>query len=325
MKLGSLKSSSRDGSLIVVSQDNKKGVLATDVALSLREAVENWPSARPRLQKLSDQLNAGDLKGTFAVDATKMEAALPRAFQWADGSAFLHHVRLVRQARNAALPETLTKTPLMYQGGSDSFLAPTAPIPQLNDQHGTDFEAEVAVITDDVPMGVSPEDALKHIVLLVLVNDVSLRGLVPEELSAGFGFFQSKPASALSPLAITPDELGPSWKNGRVHLPLHVQFNGKFFGRANGSEMHFHFGDLISHAARTRSLAAGTVIGSGTFSNEDKNAGSSCLVEKRMIEKIETGESTTPFMKIGDSVEIWMEDAKGRDLFGHIRQKVVKA
>jgi fumarylacetoacetate (FAA) hydrolase len=248
---------------------------------------------------------------------------MPRSFQWADGSAFLHHVKLVRQARDAAMPEDLYRTPLMYQGGSDEFLAPTDGIPQVDFSHGTDFEAEVAVVTDDVPMGVSEDKALDHIVLFVLVNDISLRGLVPGELANGFGFFQSKPASALSPFAVTPDELGSAWQNGRVNLPLHVTYNGAFFGKANGKEMHFHFGQLIAHAARTRNLSAGTIIGSGTFSNEDPDAGFSCLAEKRMVEKIQTGEIKTPFMKVGDRVEIRMLDDKGRNIFGDIRQQVV--
>jgi fumarylacetoacetate (FAA) hydrolase len=213
----------------------------------------------------------------------------------------------------------------MYQGGSDSFLAPTEDIPQVDFSHGTDFEGEVAVITDDVPMGVSAEAALDHIQLVVLVNDVSLRGLIPEELAMGFGFFQSKPSSAFSPFALTLDELGSAWRGGRLHLPLHVLYNGQFFGRANAGEMHFHFGQLIAHAARTRDLRAGTIIGSGTVSNEDPSAGSSCLAEKRMIEQINQGKATTPFMKPGDTIEIFMSDEKGQDLFGHIRQKVVPA
>jgi fumarylacetoacetate (FAA) hydrolase len=322
MRLATLKSGGRDGTLIVVNRDHTRAVRAAGVIGSLREALENWKSAKPALETLSKELEAGRCADAFPLNFDECHSALPRSFQWADGSAFLHHVKLVRQARGANMPENLYRVPLMYQGGSDSFLAPREGIPQLHDSHGTDFEAEVAVIVDDVPMGASPEQALKHVQLLVLVNDVSLRGLIPDELANGFGFFQSKPSSALSPLALTPEELGDQWSGGRVHLPLRVNFNGQFFGRAKGSEMHFHYGDLIAHAARTRDLAAGTIIGSGTFSNEDPSAGSSCLVEKRMLEKIHTGEFKTPFMKPGDTVEIWMEDPNGRDLFGRIRQTV---
>lgn len=323
MKFASLKSNKRDGELLVVSRDNKKAVKATDIAPNLREAFENWAEARPKLEKLYEDLNAGRASGAFDVDESQLHSAMPRAFQWADGSAFLHHVKLVRKARGAALPENLFRVPLMYQGGSDDFLAPNEDIPQIDFKHGTDFEAEIAVITDDVPMGITGEKALDHIVAFVIVNDVSLRGLIPDELAAGFGFFQSKPSSALSPFALTPDELGDSWKDGRVHLPLLVDYNGKFFGRANGKEMHFHFGELIAHAARTRNLGAGTIIGSGTVSNEDPNQGSSCLAEKRMIEKIDTGEFVTPFMKVGDTVEVKMLNESGENLFGTIFQKVV--
>ena len=323
MKLATLKSNKRDGELLVVSRDNKTAVKATDVAPNLREAIEDWNTNRPKLEALYAALNDGSATGSFEVNEDDLHSAMPRAFQWADGSAFLHHVKLVRKARGASLPEDLFRVPLMYQGGSDDFLTPKQDIPQVDFKHGTDFEAEIAVITDDVPMGVTPDNALKHIQLFVLVNDVSLRGLIPNELAQGFGFFQSKPSSALSPFALTPDELGEAWKEGRVHLPLMVDYNGDFFGKANGKEMHFHFGDLIAHAARTRNLGAGTVIGSGTVSNEDPNMGSSCLAEKRMIEKIETGEFTTPFMKAGDTIEIKMLNAEGQNLFGTISQKVV--
>jgi len=325
MKLGTLKSTnSRDGELIVVSRDNKTAVRATKIASSLREAIEHWSKTSPGLKKLSEALNQGEAKGSFPVDEKDLHSALPRAFQWADGSAFVHHVKLVRRARNAPLPETLMTTPLMYQGGGDNFLAPMDPIPQVDFGHGTDFEGEVAVILDDVPMGVTPEKALDHILLLVAVNDVSLRGLVPEELAQGFGFFQSKPSSALSPFAITPDELGDAWKGGRIHLPLLVEYNGEVFGNADAGQMHFHFGELIAHAARTRDLAAGTVIGSGTVSNEDQSRGSSCLAEKRMLEKIYEGAIKTPFMKAGDTIKIEIKDKNGHNLFGTIFQKVEK-
>jgi fumarylacetoacetate (FAA) hydrolase len=325
MKLGTLKSKSRDGELIVVSPDGKTAVRAVSVAPSLREAVENWSVTKPQLQKLSDELNAGRAAGAFAVDETKLHSAFPRAFQWADGSAFIHHVKLVRMARKAPLPETLLTVPLMYQGGSDDFLAPLEDIPQLDVKHGTDFEGEVAVVVDDVPMGISPEKALDKVLLVMIVNDVSLRGLIPEELASGFGFFQSKPSSAFAPFAVTPDELKGAWREGRVHLPLHVKLNGQFFGKADAGQMHFHFGQLIAHAARTRNLKAGTIIGSGTVSNEDQSLGSSCLAEKRMIEIIASGEAKTPFLKVGDEVQMEMLDQNGRNIFGTIRQRVAKA
>ncbi len=241
---------------------------------------------------------------------------------FADGSAFIHHIKLVRQARKAALPETLLTVPLMYQAESGRFLSPTENIPQIDFSHGTDFEAEVGVIVDFVPKGTSATEALKHIKLIVLINDVTLRGLIPDELANGFGFFQSKPNKALSPLALTPDELGEAWKNGRVELPLLVNYNNQFFGSANGKEMHFHSGQLIAHAAKTRDLAAGSLIGSGTVSNEDRSKGSSCLVEKRTLEQIDHNEIKTPYMKSGDTIEIKMQDHQGRDLFGRIFQKV---
>lgn len=323
MKLASLKSStSRDGELIVVSRDNSKAVRAANVAPSLREAIENWASAKPKLETLSQQLNEGKAKEAFAVDIAKLHSPLPRAFQWADGSAFIQHVKLVRMARSAPMPETLETVPLMYQGGSDSFLTPTEDIPQVDFAHGTDFEGEVAVVVDDVPIGVTPEQALKKIILFLIVNDVSLRGLIPEELAQGFGFFQSKPSSAFGPFAVTEDELSGAWIEGRIHLPLSVKYNGEFFGNANAGAMHFHFGQLIAHAARTRPLAAGTIIGSGTVSNEDTSKGSSCLQEKRMLEKINEGVIKTPFMKVGDTIRIEMLDNDGHNIFGTIEQKV---
>lgn len=324
MKLASLKDpKSRDGHPVLVKKDNSVAISLRDVVPSIREAVENWNEVLPLLQKKQAQLDSG--QGIFKVDWSQFHSPLPRAFQWADGSAFIHHIKLVRKARNAALPETLLTVPLMYQGGSDAFLTPTEDIPMVDFAHGVDFESEVAVVTSDVPMGISAEEALKHIVLVLIVNDVTLRGLVVDELANGFGFFQSKPSSAFGPLALTPDELGPHWKSGRVHLPLKTEYNGQFFGCPDAGEMHFHFGQLIAHAARTRDLGAGTVIGSGTVSNDRPGVGSSCLVEKRMIEKIETGEFKTPFMKDGDTVKIEMLDPDGRNLFGTIQQKVRKS
>lgn len=326
MKLGTLKNPKRrDGDLIVVSQDNTRGVRADKIAPSLREAIEDWSSTKPQLEELYRRLNQGDMKDAFPIDENQLHSPMPRSFQWADGSAFLHHVRLVRKARGADLPENLLTTPLMYQGGSDCFLAPREGIPQIDFSHGTDFEGEVAVIVDDVPMGVSAEEALRHVILFVIVNDVSLRGLIPEELAQGFGFFQSKPSSSFAPFAVTADELGPAWKDGRIHLPLLVEYNGSFFGNADGGAMHFHFGQLIAHAARTRDLKAGTIIGSGTVSNEDPHRGSSCLAEKRMLEKLNEGAIKTPFMKVGDTIKIEMRDQMGRNVFGTIFQEVVKA
>lgn len=325
MKLGSLRNpASRDGSLVVVSKDLQKVVLATDIVASLREALENWEKYKPKLETKYEELNTGKAKQAFDVSSKELLSALPRTWLFADGSSFIYHVKLVRKSRNAPLPETLTTVPLMYQGESGEFLPPRGTIPQIDFSHGTDFEAEVGVLVDDVPMGISPEAALKHIKLIVLINDVSLRGLIPEELAQGFGFFQSKPASALSPFAVTPDELGSFWKEGRVHLPLTVNYNNKFFGNANAGEMHFHFGQLIAHAAKTRNLVAGTLIGSGTVSNEDHTKGSSCLAEKRMIEQIDKGKIETPFMKVGDTIEIFMNDENGQSIFGTINQTVEK-
>jgi fumarylacetoacetate (FAA) hydrolase len=327
VKLGTLRNpQKRDGDLIVVSRDGTRGVRAATVvptAPNLREALENWQSAAPNLTTLFNELEAGRRTDAFEIDPSELHSPMPRSFQWADGSAFLHHVKLVRMARKAALPETLLTLPLMYQGGGDDFLAPRDSIPQLDFSHGTDFEGEVAVITDFVPMGITSEAALEKILLVMIVNDVSLRGLIPEELANGFGFLQSKPSSAFAPFALTIDELGDAWKNGRLHLPLLVQYNGQFFGNADAGQMHFHFGQLIAHAARTRNLSAGTIIGSGTVSNEDPSRGSSCLAEKRMIEQISAGAVKTPFMKVGDRVRIEMKDAHGHDLFGVIDQKVV--
>ncbi len=326
MKLASLKSAgSLDGELVVVSKDMKSFVRANSISPSLREAVENWSAVEPQLKILSDDLAAGKVSAIEKVsDENIFHSALPRTWLFADGSAFIHHIKLVRKARNAELPETLLTVPLMYQAESGRFLAPTDSIPQRDFAHGTDFEAEVGVITDFVPMGTLAAEALKHVKLIVLINDVSLRGLIPGELAQGFGFFQSKPNKALSPIALTIDELGEHWKQGRVHLPLDVRYNGEFFGKANAKEMHFHFGELIAHAAKTRDLAAGSLIGSGTVANEDPSVGSSCLAEKRTLEQINHGKPVTPFMKENDTVEIEMRNGKGESLFGRIFQRVAK-
>lgn len=322
MKLGTIKDGSLDGKLVVISHDNKKYVETPQIAKTMQSALDNWEDKSKLLADIYKNLNEGKIKDSLDVDQTKFHSPLPRAYQWADGSAFIHHIKLVRMARNAEMPETLETVPLMYQGGSDTFLAPTEDIPQVDFSHGTDFEGEVGVITKNVPMGISAEDALDKIALFVIINDVSLRGLIPEELKNGFGFFQSKPSSAFGPFAITEEELGEAWKGGRVHLPLDVEYNGEFYGKANAKEMFFHFGQLIAHAAKTRRLAAGTIIGSGTVSNDDESVGSSCLAEKRMIEKIKTGEFKTPFMKNGDTIKIEMKNSKGENLFGTIFQKV---
>jgi fumarylacetoacetate (FAA) hydrolase len=326
MKLATLKSDkSLDGELVVVSTDLKKYVKASGVCSNMREALENWTSVEPKLRQLSQELNAGKCSDSKDVSDEKIfHSALPRTWLFADGSAFIHHIKLVRQARKAALPETLLTVPLMYQAECGRFLTPTEDIPQRDPKHGTDFEAEVGVVLDHVPMGVAPDEALKHIKLFVLINDVSLRGLIPDELAQGFGFFQSKPNSALSPVALTVDELGAAWRDGRIHLPLMVNYNSQFFGKANAGEMHFHFGQLIAHAAKTRDLPAGTIIGSGTVANENPEVGSSCLAEKRTLEQINLGEAKTPFMKEGDTIEIQMLNEKGQSLFGRIFQKVKK-
>lgn len=327
MKLATLKSaSSLDGELIIVSENLKKYCTAKEIAPTLLSAIENCSKTFPQLSNKYKKLNSDEISTAIEIkDESIFASCLPRTWLFADGSAFIHHIKLVRQARKAPLPETLLTTPLMYQAESGRFLAPTESIKQVDFAHGTDFEAEVGVIVDHVPMGVTAEKALEHIKLIVLINDISLRGLIPEELASGFGFFQSKPNKVLSPVAITIDELGTAWKNGRVHLPLTVNYNGQFFGKANAGEMHFHFGQLIAHAARTRDLAAGSLIGSGTVSNEDSHVGSSCLVEKRTLEQITQGEIKTPYMKIGDTIEIEMKNVQGESVFGRIYQKVTPA
>jgi fumarylacetoacetate (FAA) hydrolase len=325
MKLGTLKSAkSLDGELIVVNRKLTMAVKAAGVAANFREAMENWQEVKPKLEALSQQLNAGQCPEAFPFKESEVGACIPRTYLFADGSAYIQHVRLVRMARKAPMPETLETVPLIYQGECARFLSPTEDIPQIDFNHGTDFEGEVAVVTGFVPMGATPEQALESIRFVLIMNDVSLRGLIPAELAQGFGFFQSKPASALSPVCVTPDELGEAWVGGRVHLPLKVQYNDQFFGEANAKEMHFHFGQIISHVARTRDLQPGTIIGSGTVSNEDTSKGSSCLAEKRMLEQINDGEIKTPFMKVGDTVSMEMCNAQGQSIFGRIHQKVIQ-
>lgn len=328
MKLASLKSATtRDGVLCVVHQDLSRAVYATDIAPTLQAAFDNWSAIAPQLEVLSAKLNAGKLEdNTFPFNPTACASPLPRAYQWADGSAYVNHVELVRKARGAELPENFWTDPLMYQGGSDTFLGPCDPILARDEAFGIDFEAELAIITDDVPMGVVASEAGQYIRLFMLVNDVSLRNLIPNELAKGFGFFHAKPSSSFSPVAITPDELGAAWDNERVHLPLCSYLNNAFFGKPNaGIDMTFSFPELIAHAAKTRALAAGTIIGSGTVSNLDRSQGSSCIAEKRMLEILETGEAEHPYMQFGDSIRIEMLDNEGHNLFGSIKQTVLKA
>ncbi len=319
MKLASYKHG-RDGMLHVVSRDLKSCVTTNE---TLQVALDHWQIHGTRLMRLYDLLNRGDADNAKPFDPALCAAPLPRAYQWADGSAYVTHVELVRKARGAEMPPSFWTDPLMYQGGSDSFVGPRDPIVAADEAWGIDFEAEVAVITDDVPMGVRADEASEHIRLLMLVNDVSLRNLIPAELAKNFGFFQSKPATAFSPVAITPDELGPAWRDAKVHLPLVVNFNGALFGAPNaGIDMTFSFADLIAHAAKTRFLAAGSIVGSGTVSNKDTSNGSCCIAERRTLEQIADGQPKTGFMKFGDRVRIEMFDAKGRSLFGAIDQEV---
>ncbi|MEL4238573.1 fumarylacetoacetate hydrolase family protein [Shewanella xiamenensis] len=325
MKLASYNNGRRDGQLMLVSRDLTQTVAVPAIAHTMQQLLDGWELLKPQLQELYDALNEGKLPNAQAFDEAKCLSPLPRAYQWADGSAYVNHVELVRKARGAEMPETFWTDPLFYQGGSDSFIAPKADIPLASEDWGIDFESEIAVITDDVPMGVSVENAAKHIKLLMLVNDVSLRNLIPAELAKGFGFFQSKPSSSFSPVAITPDELGARWEDSKVHLPLITYLNGELFGRPNaGVDMTFNFSQLISHVAKTRPLGAGAIIGSGTISNYDRSAGSSCLAEKRMLEVISNGKASTPFMRFGDTVRIEMLDDNGASIFGAIDQKVVE-
>jgi fumarylacetoacetate (FAA) hydrolase len=323
MKLATLNNHTRDGELIIVDRNLKKFTKAAHIAPTLQAALDNWHTVKAALENLSQQLNA-DKCDYFPFDTKQVLSPLPRAYQWADGSAYVNHVELVRKARGATMPESFWTDPLMYQGGSDAFLSPTENIVMTSEAWGIDFEAEVAVITDDVPMGITPDAAKDKILLLMLVNDVSLRGLIPAELAKGFGFFHSKPASAFSPVAITPDELGSVWDGGKINLALHSYLNNKLFGKPNAAtDMVFDFPQLIAHAAKTRQLAAGTIIGSGTVSNKDPQVGSSCILEQRMLETIEFGEVKTPFMKSGDQVRIEMFDQDNQSIFGAIEQKVV--
>jgi fumarylacetoacetate (FAA) hydrolase len=323
MKLATLKDGTRDGQLIVVSRDLRSAAIADAIAPTLQRVLDDWRFYAPQLLDLYDALNHGRARNAFSFDARDCMAPLPRAYQWADGSSYVNHVELVRRARKAEMPPEFWTDPLMYQGGSDDFIGPTDDIVCASEAFGIDFEAEIAVITGDVPMGASAGEALKAVRLVTLANDVSLRNLIPAELAKGFGFFQSKPATSFAPVVVTPDELGEHWREGRVHLPLLVHWNGKKVGQPDaGTDMVFHFGQLIAHAAKTRNLRAGAIVGSGTVSNKDTKRGYCCIAEKRCLEMIEHGEARTEFMKYGDTVKIEMLDEAGQSIFGAIDQAV---
>ncbi|MFL6586011.1 MAG: fumarylacetoacetate hydrolase family protein [Luteimonas sp.] len=323
MKLGSLKEGGRDGTLIVVSRDLVSAVRATGIAATLQQALDDWSNAAPRLNALYESLNAGDADGVFDVDVARLAAPLPRAYEFVDGSAYLPHVARVRRARGAEVPESFYTDPLMYQATSAGFYGPRDTVKVTSEDHGIDLEAEIVVITDDVPMAVTPEQAAGHIQLIGLVNDVSLRNLIPGELAKGFGFLQAKPRSALSPVFVTPDELGDAWQDNKLHLPLLTHINGEWFGAPEaGVDMQFDFSQLVAHAAKTRPLVAGTIVGSGTIANEDTSKGASCFAEKRTVETLEQGAPKTPFMTFGDTVRIEMLDAEGVSIFGAIEQVI---
>ncbi|MBC7530267.1 MAG: fumarylacetoacetate hydrolase family protein [Oligoflexus sp.] len=323
MKLGTKNNGMRDGQLMVVSRDLNRCIEAGHSIPTLQSALDRWEELSADLSEISKRLNSDT---SFGVETKTIEwkAPLPRAYEWIDASSYIHHILLVRKARNAEPPKTLRTDPLIYQGGSGILLGARDDITLADPSWGCDFESEVAVILGDTPQGVKASDAGRHVRLLCLVNDVSLRNLIPAELEKGFGFFQSKPASGFSPFAVTPDELGEAWHDGRIHLPLTTHLNGNLFGDPNaGPEMHFSFFELIAHIAKTRSYTAGTILGSGTVSNEDRNRGSSCLAERRMIEIIDTGKASTEFLKHGDSIRIEMKDAAGKSIFGVIEQNIV--
>ncbi len=328
MKLASIRDGSRDGQLVIVCKDLSKFVPAAGIAPTLQDALDRWETCEQELVELAEKLERGEVRPLSfleALDCGNVAAPLPRAYEWIDGSAYINHIILVRKARGAEPPETLRTDPLIYQGGSGVLLGPMDQIKLADESWGLDFESEVCVILGDTPQGTKASGAEKAIRLVTIANDVSLRNLIPNELAKGFGFFQSKPATAFAPVAVTPDELGSSWKDGRLHAPLVTTYNDKLFGDPDaGLEMHFSFFDLIEHLCRTRSYTAGTILGSGTVSNEDRSRGSSCLAEVRMIEKIDQGEIRTPFMSAGDRVQIEMFDANGDSIFGRISQVVVK-
>lgn len=328
MKLASLKEGKRDGTLVIVSRDLKRAVRATGVAATLQAAMDDWADCAPRLNALSEQLNAGDAQQidgeeVFALDMNALAAPFPRAYEFVDGSAYLPHVERVRRARGAEVPESFYTDPLMYQGTSAGFLGPRDPVLVTSEEFGIDLEAEVVVVTDDVPMAADAALSGSHIQLIGLLNDVSLRGLIPGELAKSFGFLQSKPRSALSPVLVTPDELGDAWRDNKLHLPMRTWINDEWFGEADcGVDMQFDFGQLVAHAARTRPLIAGTIVGSGTIANEDTSKGASCLAEQRVVELLRDGEAKTPFLKFGDSIRIDVTDAQGDSIFGSIEQRI---
>ena len=330
MKLGSLKEGGRDGTLVVVSKDLARAVRATGIAPTLQRALEDWDTVAPRLVALAEVLEqspAETINGepVFALDPNALAAPLPRAYEFVDGSAYLPHVVRVRKARGAEVPESFYTDPLMYQAVSAGFLGPRDPVRVPSEDYGIDLEAEVVVVTDDVPMAVSAQDAARHIQLVGLVNDVSLRNLIPGELAKGFGFLQSKPRSALSPVFVTPDELGAAWRDNKLHLPLLTHINGKWFGAPEaGVDMQFDFAQLVAHAAKTRPLSAGTIVGSGTVANEDTSLGASCFAEQRTVETLRDGQPSTPFMAYGDRVRIEMLDDSGASIFGAIDQVIAK-
>ena len=331
MKLASLKAGGRDGTLVVVSRDLTTAVLATAVVPTLQAALEQWDTAAPRLNALSERLNAMEegrrredsSLGAFPLDLHALAAPLPRAYEFLDGSAYLPHVERVRRARGAEVPQSFYTDPLMYQATSAGFLGPRDDIVAASEDYGIDLEAEVVVVTDDVPMGVVAAQAAHHIQLVGLINDVSLRNLIPDELAKGFGFVQSKPRSALSPVFVTPDELGETWRGSKLHRPLVTHLNGKLFGAPEaGVDMQFSFAELVAHAAKTRPLSAGTIVGSGTIANQDETKGASCLAERRTLEVLAHGKAQTPFLRYGDTVRIEMFDAEGASIFGAIEQRV---
>ena len=323
MKLATYKDNSRDGQLVVVSRDLSTAHYATGIAGKLQQVLDDWGFLSPQLQDLYETLNNGKARHAFPFEPAQCMAPLPRAYQWADGSAFINHVELVRKARNSEVPPTFYTDPLMYQGGSDDFIGPCDDVVVASEEFGIDFEAEIAVITADVPMRATPEQALEGIRLVMLANDWSLRKLIPDELAKGFGFLQSKPATAFSPVAVTLDEVGDAWQGGRLHLTLQSSWNGRKVGMCEaGPEMTFHFGQLIAHLCKTRNVRAGSIVGSGTVSNKDWRHGYSCIAEKRAIETIESGKPTTPFMRFGDTIRIEVKGRDGQSVFGAIDQKI---
>jgi len=324
MKLATLRNGHPDGQLIVVSRNLTRAADASDIALNLQQALEQWADAERALRQRFEQLEAG-ATSSFEFEPSCCMAPLPRAYQWCDGSAFLHHGRLLEKAFKHPPRENFETIPLLYQGGSDDFLGARDEVPMPDEAHGIDFEGEFVAITGRVPMGCDAKSALKHVLLLGQANDWSLRTLVPREMNTGFGFFQSKPSTSFAPVVVTPDELGPAWQDGRMHLDLHVDWNREWFGHPNGDAMHFHFGELIAHAARTRRLGAGTIVGSGTVSNDRPGVGSACIAEKRVIEIIEQGKPRTSFMKFGDTVRMEARSKEGHAPFGAIEQRVVQA